>query len=96
MPFPQPGYTCRICGTPVTGKVDGEGFALGKYRFVTCTKHANTVRKTAAVTRNIATLGARMALATKAPKLLALLDQAYDLTYPQQEPVVVTVEEVRK
>jgi hypothetical protein len=71
-------YPCKFCGTPVHGNHDGRGFKMGKFRFVTCTKHAAHVETVADVTMRLTRAGVRTLLAKKSPTLLALVDQAVD------------------
>lgn len=82
-------YACRICGVPVHGKQDGRGFQLGKYRFVTCAKHAGHVETAADVAMRVTRAGVRTLLARKAPTALAMLDEAFDeRRREQQQPPI--------
>lgn len=82
---------CKVCGTPVHGAQDGRGYKLGKLRFVTCARHAEHVEAAADVARRVARVGVRTMLAQKAPKLLAVLDQAFDERRAEQHAPPIDV-----
>lgn len=88
-------YACRICKGPVHDRTDGEGFKLFRYRFVTCKDCAPKVKQAAVVTKHLAKIGVRAAIAAKSPATLAALDAAFNQAQTdaqnELEPIVAEV-----
>lgn len=65
--------TCQFCSAPVRTPEEGQGFRLGRIRFLACHRCAPKVRAAAHTGRNLLVAGARTFLQRRAPGLFEAL-----------------------